>query len=227
MAHMCAFCALLPFSRSVRHLALACSGQWRLAGEPGVGDSLPGGWEVAARVQVSRQGKAGLASAALLEPSPDFEPDTFCGAQGAHGSHPYAQRAGTAGRITWTRKLSSAHMLFRPHTVCIYMSNPRACWLQVRFVAAAERARCQLEVPDVPPLLHDHAIYFHEPQRSKGAAGAQSGNTAALKRVALALGAKASAAGPRLSEKHPPMCTLGAACVPARHAWTCAAPRQG
>ena len=63
--------------------------------------------------------------------------------------------------------------------------------LQVRFVAAAEKARCQLEMPDEPPLLHDFSIYFHEGQRSKAAGqGQQATNSTALKRVALALGAK-------------------------------------
>lgn len=62
---------------------------------------------------------------------------------------------------------------------------------QARFVAAAERARCALEVPDMPALLHNHSIYFH---LSDSARKAQAGNLAALKRVALALGAKASCA---------------------------------
>jgi hypothetical protein len=61
-----------------------------------------------------------------------------------------------------------------------------ACCLQVRFVSAAESARCQLEVPDAPALLHNQEIYIHV---SDAARKPQASNALALKRVALALGA--------------------------------------
>ena len=57
----------------------------------------------------------------------------------------------------------------------------------MRFEAAAERARSQLEDADAPPLLHDHALYIHLPDRARKLMGA---NAAALKRVAGVLGGK-------------------------------------
>lgn len=75
--------------------------------------------------------------------------------------------------------------------VCRLPTSRSTCWvpakLQVRFEAAAARARALLEVPDAPPLLGDHSIYVHLPDRAKKLMAA---NAAALKRVALALGAK-------------------------------------
>lgn len=58
---------------------------------------------------------------------------------------------------------------------------------QVRFEAAAARARSQLEMPDALPLLHDQHIYVHLPDKARKLMGA---NAAALKRVAGVLGAK-------------------------------------
>ncbi|KAL4430735.1 hypothetical protein ABPG75_005991 [Micractinium tetrahymenae] len=60
---------------------------------------------------------------------------------------------------------------------------------KVRFQAAAERARSLLESPDAAPLLAEHSIYVHLPDKARKLMGA---NAAALKRVAAALGAKAA-----------------------------------
>lgn len=57
---------------------------------------------------------------------------------------------------------------------------------QVRFESAAARARALLEVPDAPPLLAEHEIYIHLPDKARKLMG---GNAAALKRVAGVLGA--------------------------------------
>ena len=64
---------------------------------------------------------------------------------------------------------------------------------QVRFETAAARARALLEVPDAPPLLGDHAVYVHLPDKARKLMGA---NAAALRRVAGALGAKVRVPGP-------------------------------
>ncbi|GAB4817885.1 hypothetical protein N2152v2_004931 [Parachlorella kessleri] len=100
------------------------------------------------------------------------------------------------GKITHLVVVANGAWLVNPEWVTASLEAER--WLpesqylaKVRFVAAAEKARCQLEMPDEPPLLHDFSIYFHEGQRNKAAGqGQQATNSTALKRVALALGAK-------------------------------------
>ncbi len=74
----------------------------------------------------------------------------------------------------------------------VHCTNSHACShrRQVRFQAAAERARCLLESPDAAPLLAEHSIYVHLPDKARKLMGA---NAAALRRVAAVLGAKVSA----------------------------------
>lgn len=60
----------------------------------------------------------------------------------------------------------------------------------MRFQAAAERARSLLESPDAAPLLAEHSIYVHLPDKARKLMGA---NATALKRVATVLGAKVRA----------------------------------
>ena len=80
--------------------------------------------------------------------------------------------------------------LWRCHHISIRWPTP---WLppslppQVRYEAAAERARRLLEVPDAPPLLHDQDVYIHLPEKARKL---MASNAAALKRVAGVLGAK-------------------------------------
>ena len=57
--------------------------------------------------------------------------------------------------------------------------------MQVRFTAAADRARARLEEADALPLLHAHALYIHLPERARKLMGA---NAAALRRVAGPVG---------------------------------------
>ncbi len=58
---------------------------------------------------------------------------------------------------------------------------------QVRFAAAADRARTLLNKPDAKGLLHEHVLRIHaDPAASKDVRA----NAAALKRVARALGAE-------------------------------------
>ena len=70
-------------------------------------------------------------------------------------------------------------------------SPPLSC-AQVRFEAASERARAALESPDAAPLLGEHAVYVHLPEKARKLMGA---NAAALKRIAAVLGAKVRGGG--------------------------------
>ena len=78
----------------------------------------------------------------------------------------------------------------------------------MRFEAAAERARSQLEDADAPPLLHDHALYIHLSDRARKLMGA---NAAALKRVAGVLGGKVGGWVGRVCGKEVGRCWYGLA----------------
>lgn len=73
-----------------------------------------------------------------------------------------------------------------------HLARPGRLWRrsQVRFEAAAARARCLLEAADAAPLLAEHSLYVHLPEKARKTMGA---NVAALKRVAAVLGAKVRA----------------------------------
>lgn len=79
-----------------------------------------------------------------------------------------------------------------PIRVPYQLGMPAPATPQVRFQAAAERARCLLESPDAAPLLAEHSIYVHLPDKARKLMGA---NAAALRRVAAVLGAKVRVVG--------------------------------